>query len=731
MVSAILTACERITGFIERITFHSEESGFCVLQVKARGHKNLVTVIGHAAQVLPGETIETEGSWTQHKQHGLQFQAEQLRIIPPTSLEGIEKYLGSGLVRGIGPYFAKQLVKAFGIVVFDVIEQEPERLAQIPGIGKKRQAKILTSWKEQKAIRHIMVFLQSHGIGTARAVRIYKTYGEEAIQKIQQNPYRLAKDIHGIGFKTADELAKNLGLAEDSPLRARAGIYYALQLASNEGHCAQLQTNLIVASKKILNIPEEILLLAIESEIIAKQLIRTLSDGQPILALVSLYQSEVSVAKRLKAILCGGSFPWGTLSAETMIPWVEKQTKLQLADSQKAAITQALQSKVMIITGGPGVGKTTVVNSLIKILQTKKLTIELCAPTGKSAKRLSEVTGLSAKTIHRCLEFDPQHFCFKHHADFPLLADVVIVDEVSMIDITLMNHLLKAIPQTAALFLIGDIDQLPSIGPGAVLSDLIQSQVIPTVFLTEIFRQAATSQIIINAHHVNQGKMPLQTDNPDADFYFIPADSPEAIQSKILYCVTQRIPQRFQFDPLKDIQVLTPMNRGEVGSRCLNQALQQALNACAEPKIQRFGWIFSPGDKVIQMVNNYDKDVFNGDTGFITHINLEDTTLHIQFDDRNVLYDFNELDEISLAYATSIHKSQGSEYKAVVIPIAMQHYRLLARNLIYTGITRGKQLVVLIGQRKALYIAINQPASQQRLTQLLQRIQDEFWKEKI
>ncbi len=708
MVSAILTACERITGFIERITFHSEESGFCVLQVKARGHKNLVTVIGHAAQVLPGETIETEGSWTQHKQHGLQFQAEQLRIIPPTSLEGIEKYLGSGLVRGIGPYFAKQLVKAFGIVVFDVIEQEPERLAQIPGIGKKRQAKILTSWKEQKAIRHIMVFLQSHGIGTARAVRIYKTYGEEAIQKIQQNPYHLAKDIHGIGFKTADELAKNLGLAEDSPLRARAGIYYALQLASNEGHCAQLQTNLIVASKKILNIPEEILLLAIESEIIAKQLIRTLSDGQPILALVSLYQSEVSVAKRLKAILCGGSFPWGTLSAETMIPWVEKQTKLQLADSQKAAITQALQSKVMIITGGPGVGKTTVVNSLIKILQTKKLTIELCAPTGKSAKRLSEVTGLSAKTIHRCLGFDPQHFCFKHHADFPLLADVVIVDEVSMIDITLMNHLLKAIPQTAALFLIGDIDQLPSIGPGAVLSDLIQSQVIPTVFLTEIFRQAATSQIIINAHHVNQGKMPLQTDNPDADFYFIPADSPEAIQSKILYCVTQRIPQRFQFDPLKDIQVLTPMNRGEVGSRCLNQALQQALNACAEPKIQRFGWIFSPGDKVIQMVNNYDKDVFNGDTGFITHINLEDTTLHIQFDDRNVLYDFNELDEISLAYATSIHKSQGSEYKAVVIPIAMQHYRLLARNLIYTGITRGKQLVVLIGQRKALYIAINQ-----------------------
>jgi len=722
----VLVSQDRLTGFIERITFHSEETGFCVLQVKAKGHKSLITIIGHAAQVLPGETIETEGSWIQHKQHGLQFQAKQLRIIPPTSLEGIEKYLGSGLVKGIGSYFAKQLVKAFGIAVFDVIEQEPERLAQVSGIGKKRQQKILTSWKEQKAIRHIMVFLQSHGIGIARAVRIYKTYGETAIQKIQENPYRLAKDIHGIGFKIADELAKNLGWAENSPLRARAGIYYALQLASNEGHCAQRQTDLMASSQKLLNISEEILHLAIESEVADKQLIRTLLDGQAILALVSLYQSEISVAKRLKALVYGGSFPWGKLSAETMIPWVEKETHLQLADSQKAAITQALQSKVMIITGGPGVGKTTVVNSLIKILQTKKLTIELCAPTGKAAKRLSEITGLSAKTIHRCLGFDPQHFCFKYHADFPLLADVFIVDEVSMIDLTLMNQLLKAIPQTAALFLIGDVDQLPSVGPGAVLSDLIQSQVIPTVFLTEIFRQAATSQIIINAHRVNQGNMPLQTDRSDADFYFIPADSPEEIQRKIIHCVTQRIPQRFQFDSLKDIQVLTPMNRGEVGTHCLNQALQHALNATAEPKIQRFSWIFSPGDKIIQMINNYDKDVFNGDTGFITHINLEDSTLHIQFDDRNVIYDFNELDEIALAYATSIHKSQGSEYKAVVLPIAMQHYRLLARNLIYTGITRGKQLVVLIGQRKALYVAVKQPANQQRLTQLLQRMQDEF-----
>ena len=718
---------DKMTGFIERITFHSEKSGFCVLRVKAKTHpKQLVTVVCHAPQVTAGESIEAEGLWLHHKQHGLQFQAQHLRIIPPNSLEGIEKYLGSGLVKGVGPHFAKQLVKAFGLDVFDIIEQQPERLASVPGIGTKRQKKILHAWEEQKAIRDIMIFLQGHGIGTARAVRIYKTYRDEAISKIQANPYRLAKEIHGIGFKTADQLAQSLGLAPDSPLRARAGLLHALQLASNEGHCAQLQTDLIQSASKLLAITEPILRSALEAEIADKQLIRTVLQEQPVLALVPLYQAETSIAKRIKKILLGGVFPWGKISVTQVLPWVEKEIQLHLADSQKAAIAQALKSKIMIITGGPGVGKTTLVNALIRIFQKKQLRIELCAPTGRAAKRLHEVTGVAAKTIHRCLGFDPKQFSFKHKDDFPLLTDVVIVDEVSMLDTILMNHLLKAIPVTAALFLIGDVDQLPSVGPGSVLSNLITSNIIPVVFLTEIFRQTITSQIIVNAHRINHGKMPLNTQEKHSDFYFVPADTPEVIHAKLIQCVTRRIPQRFQLHPIKDIQVLTPMNRGEVGARYLNQALQQALNAQAEPKIQRFGWTFSPGDKVMQLVNNYDKEVFNGDTGFITTINLEETQLHIQFDDRSIPYDFTELDEISLAYATSIHKSQGSEYKAIVIPISMQHYRLLARNLIYTGVTRGKQLVVLIGQRKALYIAINQTSSKQRLTQLVQQIAHEF-----
>jgi exodeoxyribonuclease V alpha subunit len=507
---------------------------------------------------------------------------------------------------------------------------------------------------EQKAIRDIMVFLQGHGLGTSRAFRIYKTYGEQAIEKVKENPYRLASDIRGIGFKTADQLAKSLGLPEDSPLRARAGLQHALLLAGQEGHCALLQTDLIQATHKLLNVSESIIATAIAAEVAAKELIQNFSNDNITLALKSFYQAEISVAKRLKYLLCGGSFPWGKIDPDKAMPWVEKQTGLQLASSQKAAIIQALRSKVMIISGGPGVGKTTVVNSLIKIFQTRQLTIELCAPTGRAAKRLSEVTGLVAKTIHRCLGFDPHIFGFKHHADFPLPADIIVVDEVSMLDITLMNQLLKAIPEEAALFLIGDIDQLPSVGPGSVLADLIASKQIPTVFLTEIFRQAATSQIIVNAHRVNQGKMPVKNSSNSSDFYFIPANTPEEIQTKLIHCVTQRIPQRFKFHPLRDIQVLTPMNRGVVGAYQLNHALQQALNASSEPKIQRFGWTFSPGDKVIQTVNNYDKEVFNGDIGFITKVDLEETAVQINFEERLVDYDFNELDEIALAYATSI-----------------------------------------------------------------------------
>jgi exodeoxyribonuclease V alpha subunit len=714
---------ERISGSVERVTFHSEETGFCVLRIKVSGRRDLVTVIGSAGSVSPGEFIESAGSWANDRTHGLQFKAVDLNVVPPSTLEGIEKYLGSGMVRGIGPHFAKTLVEAFKEDVFEVIEEHPERLLKLPGIGKKRKERLTSAWAEQKVVREIMVFLQSHGLGTARAARIYKTYGEHAISKVVENPYRLALDIHGIGFLTADTLAKKLGVPEDSPGRIQAGIRHVLQELSNEGDCASSEETLITAAQNLLEVPPQAIQKAAELEVKEGGIVRENIGEIPCFYLASLYRAELGVAQNIHRLLQGNSV-WSSLDAKKAIPWVEDKTGCTLSPSQREAVEISLHNKVVIITGGPGVGKTTLVNSILRIIQAKLGKVLLCAPTGRAAKKLSESTGMEAKTIHRMLEFNPKKFAFTKNRDNPLQADLIVIDETSMVDIVLMNQLLKAIPDNAAVIFVGDVDQLPSVGPGSVLPDFIASGKIPSVRLTEIFRQAAASQIILNAHRINQGQLPSTPETPDSlsDFSVIKAETPEEIAEKLFHVVTERIPDRFNLHPVDDIQVLTPMNRSGLGTRSLNVELQNRLNPDSEPKISRFGWTYAPGDKVIQIVNNYDKDVFNGDIGRISRINIEEGLVFVNFDGRDVEYEFGELDEIPLAYATTIHKAQGSEFPAIVIPLATQHYSLLERKLVYTGVTRGKNLVVLIGQTKALAIAVKNVRSSNRLTNLSYRI---------
>lgn len=712
---------ERLGGSVERVTFHSEESGFCVLRVKVRGHRELVTVVGTAAIVAPGEYLECEGEWVNDRSYGLQFKARQLKMVPPSTLEGIEKYLGSGMVRGIGPHFARKLVCAFGEQVFDVIERTPERLTSLPGIGPKRKARVVDAWAEQKAVREIMVFLQSHGVGTARAVRIYKTYGDEAVERVRENPYRLALDIHGIGFRTADALAQRLGVPRDSLIRAQAGVRHVLQELSGEGHCAAERDSLIETAASLLEIEVPVIERAVALETREENLIAEAIDGRPCLFLAPLYRAETGVAGHLSRLL-GGVPPWGGIVVDQAIGWVEGKTGLRLSDSQRRAVAQAVAGKVTVITGGPGVGKTTVVNSILRIIAAKGARLLLSAPTGRAAKRLSESTGREAKTIHRLLEFDPRTMSFKRNAQYALEADLLVVDEASMVDVVLMNQLLRAVPDRAGLLLVGDVDQLPSVGPGSVLADIIASGRVPTVRLTEIFRQAATSKIIVNAHRINRGQMPERSEVEASDFYFIAADTPEEIYDKLVQVVTTRIPKRFGLHPIRDVQVLTPMNRGGLGARALNAELQQRLNAEAEPRISRFGWTFAPGDKVIQTVNNYDKEVFNGDIGWVRRILPEESLLFVDLDGREVEYEFGELDELALAYAATVHKSQGSEYPAVVMPLATQHYMMLERNLLYTGVTRGKRLVVIIGQPKALGLAVKTVRSRKRLTHLSARL---------
>jgi exodeoxyribonuclease V alpha subunit len=709
---------EVLAGLVERVTFHNADNGFCVLRAKARGHRDLVTVIGHAATIAAGEWITASGEWINDRTHGQQFKAHFMRTSAPTSIEGIEKYLSSGMIRGIGPVYAKKMVKIFGEKVFDIIESEPARLREVDGIGPVRAQRITAAWAEQKIVREIMVFLHSHGVGTARAVRIYKTYGVDAVQVMTENPYRLARDIRGIGFKTADAIAMRLGIEKTAMIRVRAGISYALGEAMDEGHCGLPTEQLIPLAVELLEVEKESVLTALVLELAEGTVTADTVGETACIFLAGLHRAERVIAERLLC-LARGRLPWPKIDAEKALPWIEQKTGLSLAASQVAAIRLALTSKVLVITGGPGVGKTTIVNSILRILAAKGTNLLLCAPTGRAAKRMTEATGFEAKTIHRLLEVDPKSGGFKRGSDNPLDCDLLVVDETSMVDVMLMLALLKAVPDQAAMLIVGDIDQLASVGPGQVLADIIASETVPVVRLTEVFRQAAKSRIITSAHKINQGSIPdLGKPEGDSDFYFVQADDPEAAVQRIVELVKTRIPKRFGLDPIRDIQVLCPMNRGGVGARSLNIELQAALNPAGERRVERFGWTFAPGDKVMQIENDYDKEVYNGDIGYIEDVDVESSELAASFDGRKVTYGFGELDTLVPAYAATIHKSQGSEYPAVVIPVLTQHYAMLQRNLLYTGVTRGKRLVVLVGQKKAISIAVRNESGRRRWSKL-------------
>jgi exodeoxyribonuclease V alpha subunit len=730
---------EVLAGSIERVTFHNSTNGFCVLRIKARGQRELVTVVGHAAEISAGEWVTVSGVWVNDREHGLQFKASFLRSSPPTSVEGIEKYLGSGMIRGIGPIYASKLVDAFGSQVFEVIEQAPERLREVPGIGRVRAGRIAQAWADQKVVREIMVFLHSHGVGTARAVRIFKTYGNDAVRVMAENPYRLARDIRGIGFRTADAIAARLGIEPTAMIRLRAGINYALLEASSEGHCGLPTQELLKLAGDLLAVerPDETGASRrepLESALIQTALDLELSEGSvladsladaPAIFLAHLHRDERRIADALRE-LAEGAPPWGAIDAAKAIAWVEQRLGLDLAASQRAAVELALASKLLVITGGPGVGKTTLINAILRILAAKKLRIQLCAPTGRAAKRMAEATGLEAKTIHRLLEFDPQAYGFRRDAELPLECDLLVVDETSMVDVPLMASLLEAIPPEAGLLLVGDVDQLPSVGPGQVLADVIASGALPVTRLCEVFRQAASSRIITSAHAINAGQLPdlRPPAAADSDFYFVRADTPEQAVAMIRKLVGERIPARFGLDPIQQVQVLCPMARGGCGSRALNGELQQLLNPDPPEQVERFGWRFAPGDKVMQVANDYEKEVFNGDLGTIDQLDADNSELTVLFEGKPVIYGWGELDHLVPAYACTIHKSQGSEYPAVVIPLLTQHYAMLQRNLVYTGLTRGKRLVVLVGQPKALAMAVKNHRGRRRYTRLQALLSD-------
>lgn len=719
-----------LEGQVERITYHNAENGYTIARLKVAGEKNLVTVVGNIPGLSVGQILELEGAWVSHPVHGDQFKIARYRSVAPSTDYGVRKYLGSGLIKGIGPEMARRLVETFGAETMDIIEKEPEKLLRVSGIGAKRVEMIKHAWAAHREIRELQIFLQGHDIGPSFALKIFRIYGERSLEMVTRQPYRLALDISGIGFASADKIAERLGSPKDSPQRAEAGVLFMLRQQMNEGHVYYPYRQLLVQCRKELSIEEDFAakgLASCASE--QKIVLEDLNTGEDIIPdnkavyLGGYYHGEVEISSMLKQIR---SYPIKSkpIDTEKALHWVEGQLDLVMSDEQKEAVRFALTEKVLVITGGPGTGKTTIIKAMITVFERAGISTLLAAPTGRAAKRMQEATGGDAKTIHRLLEYSFSAGGFKKDRKDPLEGDVLIIDEASMIDTLLFYHLLKAVPLTTTLILIGDINQLPSVGPGNVLRDIIDSHVFPVVFLSRIFRQKQESLIVTNAHRVNTGHMPYLKKSSEGryeDFYFIRQEDTEGILKCILELVEERIPSRFGFDPFREIQVLTPMNRGIIGTQNLNRMLQDALNPQAR-LIQPGFRTFRLHDKVMQIRNNYEKEVFNGDIGTITAVHDEMQELEVTFMEKTVPYDYIELDDLTLAYAVTIHKSQGSEYMSVIIPLHTQHSLMLQRNLLYTGITRGKRLVVLVGSPRALRLAVQNNRIIHRFTRLKERL---------
>lgn len=720
---------DQIFGYIERITFQNLENAYTVAQLKQPSGSELTCIVGFMPGLQPGETVRCFGQWKTHLIHGRQFEVSSFRVEAPADIVGIKKYLGSGLIKGIGPKYAGRIVEKFGTDTLQVIDTAPQRLQEISGLGPKRIEKITACWSDQKSIREVMVFLQTYGVSPSFAHKIFKNYGEKSVAKVKDNPFHLARDIFGIGFKTADTLAQKMGISKDSDKRIDAGIEYVLSELANDGHVCYPVDEFLTEAEKILEAPPaqihpRLSVLQTEDRI---ELADLIDQGQKrrFIWMKPLYMAEMGIARelrRLKAAPC----QLRQVNVEKAMEWVQAQLKIELAPNQKKAVAQAVSGKLQIITGGPGTGKSTITNAILTI--TEKLTekIHLAAPTGRAAKRMSEITGKKASTIHSLLEFDFKKGGFKRGRESPLDCDLIIVDEASMIDTFLMYSLLRALPDHARVVFVGDINQLPSVGPGNVLKDMIKSRTLPVTMLTEIFRQAVGSHIITNAHRINQGQFPSLYNGQSSDFFFMECHEHEEVVNTIVKLVSQRLPNRYGFNPKGEIQVLTPMRRGIIGTENLNQVLQGVLNPQQQQPLQRAGQQFHVGDKVMQIRNDYNKEVFNGDIGYIKDINTIDQEVIVQFEEREVAYDYADLNELVLAYAISVHKFQGSECPCVVMPVHTSHFMMLHRNLLYTGITRGKRLVILVGTKKALAIAVKNDDVQKRYTSLQQALMEKL-----
>ena len=723
---------ETITGVVERLTFYSAESGYTVARLTRPRSTELTTIVGSFANIQPGQTLQLIGFWRDHPQFGPQFQVINYQETKPATLTGIEKYLGSGLIKGVGPVTAKRIVAHFGLETLDIIENQIERLVEVQGIAKKRITLIKNAWSTQKAIKEVMVFLQGHGVSTTYAVKIYKQYKDEAIATVTHNPYQLAADIYGIGFLTADKIARNIGIAPDSEFRYRAGIIHCLSVAAEDGHCYLPQSELIESVIKLLTTEshqptEEAIAQIIKDMALTDELIREWDEDKTLLCYKPTYfHTEQNLAQLIRQ---GLENAVGT-DIERVRDWIDRFTasrKIQLSEQQRQAVETAAYSKIMILTGGPGVGKTFTTHTIVSLWKAMGKSIALAAPTGRAAQRLGEMTGLEAKTIHRLLEFDPRSRGFKRDSENPLPHTAIIADEASMLDLFLAYSLVKAVLAGALLLLVGDIDQLPSVGPGQILADLINSGRVPVVRLTQVFRQAQTSAIITAAHQINRGQYPTIEpirDNPVSDcLWHGGGHQPEHGVQAICELITDFIP-RLGFNPATDVQVLCPMTRGVVGTRNLNTVLQQLINPPSPDKVEinRGGNLLREGDRIIQLTNDYNREVFNGDLGIILVIDTVEQEVAVQYGERTVVYDYADLNEIALAWCVTIHKSQGSEYPVVILPIYMQHYMMLTRNLFYTGLTRAKKLASVVGAKKAISLAVRSTDDQRRYTRLQQRL---------